>query len=46
MEGILSGDAAGELLVEINDIKSNMITLGTCTDEELQAVIDSMYDDE
>lgn len=46
MEGILSGDAAGELLVEINGIKSNMITLGTCTDEELQAVIDSMYDDE
>lgn len=46
MEGILSGDAAGKLLVEINDIKSNMITLGTCTDEELQAVIDSMYDDE
>ena len=45
MEGILSGDAAGELLVEINDIKSNMITLGTCTDEELQAVIDSMYDE-
>lgn len=46
MEGILSGDAAGELLVEINDIKSNMITLDTCTDEELQAVIDSMYDEE
>lgn len=46
MEGILSGDAAGELLVEINDIKSNMITLGTCTDEELQEVIDSMYDEE
>lgn len=45
MKGILSGDAAGELLVEINDIKSNMITLGTCTDEELQAVIDSMYDE-
>ena len=45
MEGILSGDAAGELLVEINDIKSNMITPGTCTDEELQAVIDSMYDE-
>ena len=46
MEGILSGDAAGELLVEINGIKSNMITLGTCTDEELQEVIDSMYADE
>lgn len=39
MEGILSGDAAGELLVEINGIKSNMITLGTCTDEELEAAI-------
>ena len=39
MEGILSGDAAGELLVEINDIKSNMITLGTCTDEELEQAI-------
>ncbi len=46
MKGILSGDAAGELLVEINGIKSNMITLGTCTDEELQEVIDSMYDEE
>lgn len=42
MEGILSGDAAGELLVEINGIKSNMITLGTCTDEELeQAIVES-----
>lgn len=39
MEGILSGDAAGELLVEINGIKSNMITLGTCTDEELAQAI-------
>lgn len=39
MEGILSGDAAGELLVEINGIKSNMITLGTCTDEELEQAI-------
>ena len=39
MEGILSGDAAGELLVEINDIKSNMITLGTCTDEKLEQAI-------
>lgn len=39
MEAILSGDAAGELLVEINDIKSNMITLDTCTDEELEQAI-------
>lgn len=39
MEGILSEDAAGELLVEINGIKSNMITLGTCTDEELKQAI-------
>lgn len=46
MEGILSEDAAGQLLVEINEIKSEMITLGTCTDEELQEVIDSMYDEE
>lgn len=39
MKGILSGDAAGELLVEINDIKNKMVSIGTCTDEELEIAI-------
>lgn len=41
MEGILSGDAAGSLLNEINSLKSNVAYIGTCTDEELEAAIEA-----
>ena len=39
MKGILSGDVVGELLVEINNIKNKMVSLGTCTDKELEQAI-------
>lgn len=44
IKGILSEDVAGNLLNEITEIQNNMITIGTCTDEELQAAIDAVID--
>ncbi|HIT38205.1 MAG TPA: hypothetical protein IAB59_07010 [Candidatus Onthousia faecipullorum] len=46
LEVTLDENTATNLTNRIITLENNEIVLGTCTDEELQAVIDSMYDDE
>lgn len=41
MKGIINDDTGGSILNELNDLKDDVIYIGTCTDEELEAAMDA-----
>ena len=41
MKGIINDDTGGSILNELNDLKADVIYIGTCTDEELEAAMDA-----
>lgn len=41
MKGIINDDTGGSILNELNDLKADVIYIGACTDEELEAAMDA-----